>query len=643
MTFKPNIGDIVLNKYEILNFIGEGAFGSVYKAKDVKLERSAAIKFIHGTQGTMERFASEIEAIKRLEHPNIVKLYDFDLLMGNVPCLVMEFVQGRELGDILSTEGPFAFDQIAEIALQVTDALVETHKLGIIHCDLKPENIMLTSVGARTNVVKLIDFGVASLLTQSHSHGKEKALVGTPQYMAPEQIRRTNIGPWTDIYALGLILIELSTAQFVFDHEDMREILRKQLYETVILPHDLACTELGRITAKAVEKDSKDRYQSTLDFYNDLKSASQAMQTQAYWDKRQLNVPSHHKRERAFPSLFQYVEDGLTGDKINASAGVPLLNLSLDGHRVTRDDSDAHDRKRSSLRELVPLPGDYLSAQRSPSPSGPAQAPAYNDSTSNRTNIPHAPLASQEQPKASNRTNIPHAPLASQEQPKASPENKHTEPQKETPDKVDLGNLSQSLETLKATTKPAHRHHDQQQTNAEVSLAVKSKDSYNKLRPQQPKPPLHQKKRSIGSIILALIVFSVVAAGLCVLWLFHIKDQDSIDIPTQERDPAKVSPISRATLQRTASEMAYTAYISARTSAVIQHKTLVQYDIIGTPFNARIFVQNRPVCAQTPCVIHVFGDPSKVELKIQSNTASKTFLLGQHPNPSTPIILRVSD
>jgi len=501
MAFKPNIGDIVLNKYEILNFIGEGAFGSVYKAKDIKLERSVAIKFIHGAHGIMERFASEIEAIKKLEHPNIVKLYDFDVLMGNVPCLVMEFVQGRELGDILSTEGSFTFERIAEIVLQVADALVETHKLGIVHCDLKPENIMLTSVGARTNVVKLIDFGVASLLSETHSHGKEKALVGTPQYMAPEQIRRTNIGPWTDIYALGLILIELSTAQFVFDHEDMREILRKQLYEPVILPHDLACTELGRITAKAVEKAPEDRYQSTLDFYNDLKSASQAMQTQAYWEKRRLNIPSHHKRERAFPSIFQYAEDGHAGDRFDANAGVPLLNLSLDGHRVIRNDSDAHDRKRSSLRELSPIPKDYLLAQQSLSSSDPAHAQAQNASTSNRINIPHAPSPSQEPQKTSE-------------------DKKHTAPAKETPEKVDLGNLSQSLETLKTTTQPAHRHHGPPQTKAEVPLAIKSKDSYNKLRPQPAKPPPPPKKRSIASIVLALVAFSGVIVGLYVLWLY---------------------------------------------------------------------------------------------------------------------------
>jgi len=89
--------------------------------------------------------------------------------------------------------------------------------------------------------------------------------------------------------------------------------------------------------------------------------------------------------------------------------------------------------------------------------------------------------------------------------------------------------------------------------------------------------------------------------------------------------------------------MTYTAYISAYMSAIVQPQMLVQYDIIGTPFDARIFVQNRPVCTQTPCVIHVFGDPSKIELKIQSNKASKTFQLSQHQNPSNPILLRVTD
>ena len=197
MAFKPKIGDIFLNKYEILSLVGEGAFGAVYRARDLKLDRVVAIKFINAVQGVLGRFTDELEAIKGLDHPNIVRLYDFDILRDGIPCMVMEFVNGRESGEVLAQEGPFDCQRLCEVALQVVDALVETHNHGIIHCDLKPENIMLTSVGARSDVVKLIDFGVASMLSKTNDTERAKMLVGTPQYMAPAQMRHGEIGPWT--------------------------------------------------------------------------------------------------------------------------------------------------------------------------------------------------------------------------------------------------------------------------------------------------------------------------------------------------------------------------------------------------------------------------------------------------------------
>ena len=195
MTFKPNVGDVFLNKYEIVSLVGEGAFGSVYRAKDIKLDRIVAIKFLASVNNVLSRFVDEIDAIKSLDHPNIVRLYDFDILKGGIPVMVMEFVNGHELGNILNEDGPFDLLRICEIAIQVLDALVETHKHNIIHCDLKPENIMLTSLGARKDVAKLIDFGVASLLSKSDD-ARKNMLVGTPQYMAPEQILHTPLGPW---------------------------------------------------------------------------------------------------------------------------------------------------------------------------------------------------------------------------------------------------------------------------------------------------------------------------------------------------------------------------------------------------------------------------------------------------------------
>lgn len=343
---RPNVGDVFFNKYEVINLIGEGAFGSVYRAKDIKLERFVAIKVIHSAQGVMERFAGEIEAIKKLDHPNIVKLYDFDLLPGGIPCLIMEYVNGKELGDILAHSGPFSFERIGEIALQVLDALVETHKLGIVHCDLKPENILLTSVGARTDVVKLIDFGVASILSGDDS-ARGRSLVGTPQYMAPEQIHRKNIGPWTDIYALGLILIELSTGHFVFDADEPREVLRKQLYDTVVFPEDLARTELGLVISKAVEKDYTLRYQSTQTFYEELKSALQSMRNESQWRESRARIPSVATREHAFSEFFEI------------SDADAYLNAPMPNFVAPSDDVSPTNERRNSWQEEQERGGEF--------------------------------------------------------------------------------------------------------------------------------------------------------------------------------------------------------------------------------------------------------------------------------------------
>ena len=138
MSFKPSAGEVFLNKYEIVSLVGEGAFGSVYRARDIKLDRIVAIKFINIVNDVLERFNDELEAIKGLDHPNIVRLYDFDILKNGMPCMVMEYINGREVGDVLCSDGPFDLQRICDIALQVLDALVETHKHGIVHCDLKP-------------------------------------------------------------------------------------------------------------------------------------------------------------------------------------------------------------------------------------------------------------------------------------------------------------------------------------------------------------------------------------------------------------------------------------------------------------------------------------------------------------------------
>ncbi len=373
-SFQPNVGDVILNKYECISLVGEGAFGCVYRARDIKLGRIVAIKFINAANGVLKRFGDELDAIKNLDHPNIVRLYDYDILKGGIPCLVMEFVNGRELGEILSQEGRFDLPRICDIALQVLDALVETHNHEIIHCDLKPENIMLTSVGARTNVVKLIDFGVAALLEKTTSDNeRQKLLIGTPQYMAPEQIRHEQLGPWTDNYALGLILIELFSGQFVFDHEDPREILKMQLFQPAILPHELAISELGPIISRAVEKDVSKRYQDTREFYNDVNNAIQAIQIS------ERSRPINKARLNSVNSVFEDLDDLKSFKPTNLTLQSGLHRLPTQMKMIELDESDLKGPSSSVNNEVTVFKSNPKANVASPNNPPGLSGLSFND------------------------------------------------------------------------------------------------------------------------------------------------------------------------------------------------------------------------------------------------------------------------
>ena len=270
MTFRLEKDDIYYNKYQVVKLIGEGTFGKVYKVKELKLDRCEALKIFDTKKIPRQLFLNEINGIKNVEHPNIVKLYDFEYSEDDYPFMSTEYVKGKELERILHEEGKFTLKRTLNIIIQILDALVETHTRGIIHCDLKPENIILTKVGAKTDFVKLLDFGIATILSKQTEQPQNTPLMGTPQYMAPEQIKKEQLGPWTDIYAVGLITLELLTGITQVTGNNPREILLKQLQKNIILPAELASFFIGPILAKTIAKDTGQRYRDALHLHNDL-------------------------------------------------------------------------------------------------------------------------------------------------------------------------------------------------------------------------------------------------------------------------------------------------------------------------------------------------------------------------------------
>jgi serine/threonine protein kinase len=219
----PFIGQVLQDRYRIDSVLGKGGFGAVYRGEQLAVGRTVAIKLLHAHHAEdakeIARFQREARAIAALRHPNIVQVHDFGQTKEGFLYLVMEHLEGRTFKDITRDEAPLEPDRIIDYLVQVLDGLAEAHSRGVIHRDLKPENVFCATIGRRTDVIKLLDFGIAKLMDDSEGMqtltGKGIAL-GSPRYMSPEQAKAQPISEQTDLYLVGLITYELLTGHSVF-------------------------------------------------------------------------------------------------------------------------------------------------------------------------------------------------------------------------------------------------------------------------------------------------------------------------------------------------------------------------------------------------------------------------------------------
>ncbi len=221
-------------RYHVVDRIAAGGMGEVFRARDAVLEREVAIKVLHrqlaGDTGFVERFRREARAAANLSHPNIVGVHDWGAVDG-VYYMVMEFVRGQSARDILNAEGVIAPAQVADVLMQTLSALDHAHRQGIVHRDVKPENIMIT----RDGIVKVTDFGLARAYADAQI--TEAGMVtGTVQYLAPEQLQGEPADPRTDLYALGIVGFELLTGSLPFTAETPMGIAYKHIHERVPAP-----------------------------------------------------------------------------------------------------------------------------------------------------------------------------------------------------------------------------------------------------------------------------------------------------------------------------------------------------------------------------------------------------------------------
>ncbi|MGB2844823.1 MAG: serine/threonine-protein kinase [Candidatus Aminicenantaceae bacterium] len=260
-----------ISHYKILEKLGEGGMGVVYKAEDTKLKRTVALKFIapEALKSIEEktRFKHEAQTVAALDHPNICTIYEIDETEGQT-FIAMAHIKGQSLKEKVK-RAPLKIEEILEIAMQVTDGLQEAHEKGITHRDIKSSNIMVTD----KNQVKIMDFGIAKL-AGSTKLTKTATLMGTADYMSPEQASGETVDNRTDIWSLGVVIYEMLSGQMPFKGNYEQVVLHSVLNknpEPITSLRSGIPLELEAIVNKCLEKDPTERYQTTADIKADLK------------------------------------------------------------------------------------------------------------------------------------------------------------------------------------------------------------------------------------------------------------------------------------------------------------------------------------------------------------------------------------
>ncbi|HEX8187636.1 MAG TPA: serine/threonine-protein kinase, partial [Pyrinomonadaceae bacterium] len=257
----------VFGNYKITQKLGEGGMGEVYRGVDMMLEREVAIKFLRPELASqpqvVERFRSEAVTLAKLQHANIATLYNF-MRQGDSFIMVLEFVRGVTLDHVIQQRGAIPVESAIPIFCQMLDGIQEAHSEGIIHRDIKPANMMLTEKGT----LKVLDFGIARILGTARMT-RQGNIIGTIEYMSPEQVRGFETDARSDIYSLGMLLYEMLTARCPFDIQNEFELMKAQIEQYPVPPRQLnpAIPEVvEQAIWKSIHKDPAQRFQSAAEF-----------------------------------------------------------------------------------------------------------------------------------------------------------------------------------------------------------------------------------------------------------------------------------------------------------------------------------------------------------------------------------------
>ncbi len=262
----PFVGKVIDGRYEIQQRVGEGGMGVVYKARQLSIDRVIALKMLNQQMASdptwVQRFYNEAKACSRLQHPNTIRMFDFGQTSDARLFMTMEFLDGISLRDALA-KGPLAPQRVVKILIQCCASLAEAHSIGIIHRDIKPDNVFLLNMAGSPDFVKLLDFSVAKLLEGDRMKTQAGVVFGTPQYMSPEQGRGLPLDARSDLYALGILAFEMLSGTVPFHDDNPMTVIQMHLHAGVPPMPDNVPYSVQQIVRRALEKDAGRRYQSS--------------------------------------------------------------------------------------------------------------------------------------------------------------------------------------------------------------------------------------------------------------------------------------------------------------------------------------------------------------------------------------------
>jgi serine/threonine-protein kinase len=273
-------GTTFAERYEIIEELGKGGMGKVYRVFDKKIEEEVALKLltpeIAADKKTIERFRNELKLARKVGHRNVCKMYDLNEMEGT-HYITMEYVPGEDLKSFIRRAGLLNTGKTIFIGKQVCEGLAEAHRLGVVHRDLKPSNIMIDREGN----ARIMDFGIVRSLEAKGITGAG-VMIGTPEYMSPEQVEAKETDQRSDIYSLGVILYEMVTGRVPFEGETPLSIAMKHKSEEPPDPKELNAQipeDLSRVILRCMEKDKKNRYQSTGEVHSELDKIEKGIPT----------------------------------------------------------------------------------------------------------------------------------------------------------------------------------------------------------------------------------------------------------------------------------------------------------------------------------------------------------------------------